>query len=183
MTTSAWTEFLAGLEPQKVVLYRFSDTYSAPVRLLKNLGITGSSGVLWLGCLLSDESEEHHVWSDAMEPYEIEVEGADWLETTQLKSYADAVKRTQDPGDRALEHFVGGLAVEGCEVWKLFHKEWFHNPNSISRTEIVEELGDVLWYVTAICNLEGLTLQEVMEKNVEKLKLRYPNGFVKASMK
>jgi NTP pyrophosphatase (non-canonical NTP hydrolase) len=42
---------------------------------------------------------------------------------------------------------------------------------------MVDELGDVLWYVSEIASCLGVTLEHVAEVNVEKLRKRYPNGF------
>ena len=39
--------------------------------------------------------------------------------------------------------------------------------------EIMEELGDVLWYISACADELGLTLQEIAEYNVNKLAKRH----------
>lgn len=38
--------------------------------------------------------------------------------------------------------------------------------------EIVKELGDVLWYIAALANEFGFTLEQVAQLNIEKLKKR-----------
>ena len=40
-----------------------------------------------------------------------------------------------------------------------------------------KELGDVLWYVAALCRISGVTMEEVMQHNIDKLKARYPEGY------
>lgn len=42
---------------------------------------------------------------------------------------------------------------------------------------IIEELGDTLFYMAAICTLYDIRLSEVANGNIEKLLIRYPNGF------
>jgi NTP pyrophosphatase (non-canonical NTP hydrolase) len=43
-------------------------------------------------------------------------------------------------------------------------------------THLKRELGDVMWYVMQACIGLGVTLDDVIETNVEKLKSRYPGG-------
>ena len=45
---------------------------------------------------------------------------------------------------------------------------------------VAEELGDVLWYVAVGAEAIGLTLGEVAQRNIDKLKRRYPDGFDKS---
>jgi hypothetical protein len=40
-----------------------------------------------------------------------------------------------------------------------------------------KELGDVLWYVAALCTRAGLDMGDVMGANIEKLRQRYPDGY------
>lgn len=47
----------------------------------------------------------------------------------------------------------------------------------ISREDLTKELGDVLWYVAALCSHNGLSLSDVMDANIKKLQHYYPNGY------
>lgn len=77
---------------------------------------------------------------------------------------------------------VMGLNGEAGEVVDLLKKFVFHGHNFV-KEDLVKELGDVLWYVALICDSLGITMEEVMEKNINKLKERYPEGFTeKASI-
>ena len=69
-----------------------------------------------------------------------------------------------------------GLAGEAGEVAELVKKGVFHR-HSIDRAKLEKELGDVLWYASALCTALGLDLGEIMQINIEKLQVRYPNGF------
>lgn len=69
-----------------------------------------------------------------------------------------------------------GLAGEAGEVADLVKKGVFHR-HGIDREKLKNELGDVLWYTTALCSSLGLELEEVMTANITKLEKRYPNGF------
>ena len=45
-----------------------------------------------------------------------------------------------------------------------------------TRKELLDELGDVLWYVTVMANQEGSSLEEIMKLNHIKLEDRALNG-------
>jgi NTP pyrophosphatase (non-canonical NTP hydrolase) len=69
-----------------------------------------------------------------------------------------------------------GLAGEAGEVADTIKKAVFHR-HALDRDELIKELGDVLWYVAALCSKLDVPLSEVMERNIEKLKKRYPEGY------
>jgi NTP pyrophosphatase (non-canonical NTP hydrolase) len=68
------------------------------------------------------------------------------------------------------------LTGEAGEIAELVKKGIFHR-HGIDRYKLADELGDVLWYVAALCTHADLSLSDVMRLNIEKLKERYPNGF------
>ena len=54
-------------------------------------------------------------------------------------------------------------------------KKWKYQGHNLDYDEMVNELGDVLWYVYHIrLVVLGVDLDYVMERNVEKLLKRYP---------
>ncbi len=69
-----------------------------------------------------------------------------------------------------------GLAGEAGEVADLVKKGIFHR-HGLDLPKLEEELGDILWYIAALCTTLGLDLSAIMWANIEKLKVRYPNGF------
>lgn len=69
-----------------------------------------------------------------------------------------------------------GLAGEAGEVADLLKKKMGHG-HPLDLDKLTSELGDVLWYVTALAECAGLTLDEIARYNVAKLRKRYPNGF------
>jgi NTP pyrophosphatase (non-canonical NTP hydrolase) len=71
-----------------------------------------------------------------------------------------------------------GLTGEAGEVAEIIKKNERHG-KSINREHLREELGDVLWYLTVLAEMNGLTLAEIAVENINKLKARYPQGFVK----
>lgn len=69
-----------------------------------------------------------------------------------------------------------GLVGEAGEVAELIKKGVFHQ-HGIDRVQLAKELGDVLWYVAALCTKLNLSLADVMYRNVTKLIERYPDGY------
>jgi NTP pyrophosphatase (non-canonical NTP hydrolase) len=69
-----------------------------------------------------------------------------------------------------------GVAGEAGEIAELAKKGIFHK-HGIDANEWEKEIGDVLWYLAALCSVLGLDLEDVMIRNIEKLKARYPDGW------
>lgn len=69
-----------------------------------------------------------------------------------------------------------GLAGESGEVVDLIKKNVFHG-KELDRTALVKELGDVRWYLEYLMIANKITMNEVEEANVAKLRARYPTGF------
>ena len=67
---------------------------------------------------------------------------------------------------------VMGLNEEAGEVAGLACRECYKDI-AMPRYKWLEELGDVLWYLTAATMAKGLTLEELWKYNVEKLEGRY----------
>lgn len=65
-----------------------------------------------------------------------------------------------------------GLVGEAGETSEVIKKYLFHG-HDLPKEKIEKELGDVLWYVAELCNALDITLENVMEQNVEKLSKRY----------
>lgn len=66
-----------------------------------------------------------------------------------------------------------GLVGEAGEVSEPIKKH-LHYGRPLDREELVNELGDVLWYLAELCTILGLSLEGVAEYNIQKLHTRYP---------
>ena len=74
---------------------------------------------------------------------------------------------------------VLGLAGESGEVAEKFKKVIRDNGGVVTeekKQEIKKELGDVLWYVAQISTELGLTMEEVVQGNLDKLFSRMDRG-------
>jgi len=96
----------------------------------------------------------------------------------QAASVATMNQQTRDlqPWEYQLLNASAGLAGESGEFLDLVKKIVFHD-KPVNLTKVIEELGDVQFYMAFICHTLRLDLSDIMARNVEKLKKRYPNGF------
>lgn len=88
---------------------------------------------------------------------------------------ASRMNQTLDVRD-SLTNYAMGLSGEAGEVANLIKKHRFHG-HPLDVTELVDELGDVMFYLQALCNVAGVDIVEVLLHNVRKLTTRYPKGF------
>lgn len=75
-----------------------------------------------------------------------------------------------------LEYPTLGLTGEAGEVANIVKKIQRDHEGIITdevRTKLKDELGDVLWYISACADELGLTLGEIAEYNVQKLAKRH----------
>ena len=77
-----------------------------------------------------------------------------------------------------------GLVGETGEVAEKI-KKIIRDKNGIfdneSRSAIKKELGDVLWYISNLCDELDFSLNDVAKINLEKLKLRAQKGKISGS--
>lgn len=71
---------------------------------------------------------------------------------------------------------VMGLCGESGEVIDIVKKHLAQG-HDLDRDKIIKELGDVAWYIAEIATVLDVELEEVLTLNIEKLKMRYPEGF------
>lgn len=71
---------------------------------------------------------------------------------------------------------VMGLNGEAGECIDLMKKAMFQG-HELDKEKLLDELGDILWYVAITCEGLGTTMDKTMTYNVEKLMKRYPDGF------
>ena len=78
--------------------------------------------------------------------------------------------------EQQLANAALGLAGEAGEVADTIKKHLFHK-HPLDRDAMVKELGDIMWYVAAMATVLDVELAEIGERNIDKLRRRYPEGF------
>jgi len=71
-----------------------------------------------------------------------------------------------------------GINAEGGEFLEIIKKMVFQGKpwNDDNREHLIIELGDIMWYVAQACNALGVSFDDVISTNVNKLLKRYPGG-------
>ena len=71
---------------------------------------------------------------------------------------------------------VMGLCGESGEAIDIVKKH-LHQGHELDKEKLVKELGDIAWYLAEAAYALDMDLSSVLEKNINKLKARYPEGF------
>ena len=76
---------------------------------------------------------------------------------------------------RLLEGLMG-LNGEAGEAMDILKKVLFQG-HKLDREHVALELGDIAWYLALAADAIGYDLETIFQKNIDKLKARYPDGF------
>lgn len=100
-------------------------------------------------------------------------------DSMNFTSYQELANRTAPmalSAEMKLATFAMGLAGEAGEVVDLLKKHLGHG-HLLDNGKLMKELGDVLWYIAAICEMRGILMRDAAWVNIAKLRERYPEGF------
>ena len=100
-----------------------------------------------------------------------------------LQQYIVAAARTfpelsPDDPDNALDnlHMVLGMVTETAELADVFKKDLAYN-KPIDWVNVGEEIGDLMFYVVNFCRINNISLERELDRNINKLLVRYPVAF------
>ena len=71
---------------------------------------------------------------------------------------------------------VMGLCGEAGEAIDIV-KKWLAHGHELDREHLAKELGDIAWYLAEAATALDLSLDDILQANIDKLKKRYPEGF------
>jgi NTP pyrophosphatase (non-canonical NTP hydrolase) len=111
------------------------------------------------------------------------LEFVDAVTSEQSKDFEEFVYRLQElegqefPSERLLTAAVG-MSAEAGEFTEIVKKIIFQGKpvNDENLFHLKRELGDIMWYVAQACMGLNISLDDIIEMNVDKLKSRYPGG-------
>ena len=79
--------------------------------------------------------------------------------------------------EEQLANMAAGLCGEAGECIDLVKKHLYQG-HELDEEKLLEEAGDVLWYLAGLCTVLRTHMEYIAEKNIDKLRRRYPgNGF------
>lgn len=90
-----------------------------------------------------------------------------------MKNWAQPVRESSD---KQL-YFSIGLAGETGEVCEVVKKA-FRDSHVVDKEKLTKELGDVLWYLTNLATVCGITLSSIIDTNIQKLNERHDGTYV-----
>jgi len=105
---------------------------------------------------------------------------ADTYQQQAARTLIDKPDATYSDAEIMIVWTALGLAGEAGEVADTVKKAVFHQ-HGIDRDELIKELGDVLWYAAGLCTQLDIPMSDVMERNIDKLRKRYPDGYNSAA--
>ena len=97
----------------------------------------------------------------------------------EIKEYQEKAKRTMaNLESHTLDnlHMCLGMQTETAEMSDVF-KKYIAYQKPVDWVNVKEEIGDLMWYVVNMCNINAWDLRDIMKTNIEKLEARYPEKF------
>jgi len=96
-----------------------------------------------------------------------------------INEYQTLAMRTLNPAlskKDVLINGVMGLCGESGEAIDIVKKHLAQG-HELDREALIKELGDVAWYLAETAYALDVPLEDVLQRNIDKLKARYPQGF------
>ena len=99
----------------------------------------------------------------------------------EFKQYQQLAKTTAIyPENAKIFYPTLGLAGEVGEICEKI-KRYVRDGRELDKDDLTKELGDVLWYLSALSGDLGINLEDVAIKNYEKLKSRMERNVISGS--
>ena len=128
---------------------------------------------------------ESRVYGEALVCGNANVKGDDFVDGNEEEDYPQFVQKLLKSGEGIssrltprkchLIHMAWGIAEEAAEVAGVLKKHCIYGKD-LSFDKLVEELGDLEYFLEGLRSELSLSRDSVLEKNVEKLSTRYLTG-------
>lgn len=101
------------------------------------------------------------------------------MEKITIQDYQEKSKRTNaDIGGLLMNniHMSLGLITEAAEIADVFKKHIAYK-KEIDYINVKEEIGDLMFYIVNMCNINNWDLRDILQNNIDKLRKRFPDKF------
>lgn len=95
--------------------------------------------------------------------------------TLALAKDGGLIKDELTPEQAGMLHMVIGISGESGELLDAFKKHVIYQ-KPLDVENVKEELGDLLFYMSNLMQSVGLTFEEILQHNIDKLSVRYSSG-------
>ncbi|NFA98010.1 nucleotide pyrophosphohydrolase [Clostridium botulinum] len=95
-----------------------------------------------------------------------------------FKEYQEKALRTKCTYTDNIDQLINGvmgLTGESGEVIDIV-KKFMYQGHELNHNKLIDELGDVLWYINLIADAINVDLEHIAKYNIDKLQKRYPKG-------
>ncbi len=100
-----------------------------------------------------------------------------------LENYKEESARTfayrQEPLNEEttdMLHCAIGCSTEAGELLDAFKKHIFYG-KPLDKINVGEEIADMMWYISNLARLSGLDVEMLLQSNINKLRVRFPDKF------
>lgn len=130
---------------------------------------------------MTDLKKYFSEYSDFIYSVTADVSKSDELFAQRFKLLSEKLKGRYSRMDNS----IAGLAGEAGEVADMWKKIKFHGLEYNEETceKLIKELGDICWYLFSVADVLDISVEEIINKNITKLKARHEHGFSPEYMK
>lgn len=96
-----------------------------------------------------------------------------------FKEYQIEALRTKGTYTDKMDQLINGvmgLNGESGEVIDIV-KKYLYQGHTLDIDKLINELGDVQWYINLIADAINVSLEDIAKHNISKLEKRYPKGY------
>ena len=94
---------------------------------------------------------------------------------TYQKQAARTLRRLSNEQED-IQHMLFGMMTELGELVDSYKKHYAYG-KELDMINVMEEMGDIMWYWANMCNITGINAEASLQVNIDKLKARYPEKF------
>lgn len=95
--------------------------------------------------------------------------------TLALAKAGSQIKEEITPEQASMLHMAVGISGESGELLDCIKKHTIYQ-KPLDVENVKEELGDLLFYMSNLMQSVGLTFEEILQHNIDKLSVRYSSG-------